>query len=128
MTHSRTTFVILAIVILVMAVLALRFPAPTQAASPAEIQNYLQGEQYLRCVAVETGAPVGFVVESKISFDYQFGFEHGITTPDQWRATFVDRVQQFTDYLEVPNPTRDGQPLKWCQRLIDAQTKLGVGP
>lgn len=100
-------------------------PAHADDASYAEIAAArLAQEPALTCVAFETGMPAALVAIAKIDFDQQFGFVHNLTTPEQWAATYGDRFQFFTDNLGVPNPTRDGAPLKWCARLIHAQQKI----
>lgn len=114
-------------VVLLAAVFVLLMPNVSFAESPP-LQDIaaarLAQEPALVCVAFETGLSAEPVALAKVRFDSEFGFAHGITTSDQWAATYGDRMQFFTDDLGVPNPTRDGAPLPWCKRLVDARAKV----
>lgn len=102
--------------------------APTARADAPSNQEVatirLAQEPYLACIALETGMPANAVAFAKIDFDTEFGFVHGITTNDQWGASYGQRVQAFADWLGVPNPTNYGSPKPWCARLIAAQAHI----
>lgn len=97
--------------------------APTaRAESPAA--DRLAQEPGLYCVALEVGLPADAVALAKIKFDTRFGFAHNLATADEWSATWGERMQYFTDWLGVPNPTNDGTLKPWCARLVAAQAHI----
>lgn len=92
------------------------------AESPAA--DRLAQEPALYCVALEVGLPADAVALAKIKFDTRFGFAHNLATSDEWAATWGERMQYFTDWLGVPNPTIDGVLKPWCARLVAAQARI----
>ena len=97
--------------------------APTaNAESPAA--DRLAQEPALYCVALEVGLPADAVALAKVKFDTRYGFAHGIASDAQWSATWGERMQYFTDWLGVPNPTNDGTLKSWCARLVAAQARI----
>lgn len=117
-----------AALILALLALALAVPLTTQAAAPDEIQNYLNGEPALFCIAHDIGAPVEAVVAAKITFDNRFGAAHAYAPGDAaWAASYAERIQYFAGYLNTPNPLRaDGNLTQGCARLVKAQTLLSA--
>lgn len=113
------------VIMFVLVALSAPFAASADAPSRDDVAALrLAQEPALACVAFETGLSAEMVALAKVQFDIEFGFAHGIATVDQWGATFGDRMQFFTDALGVPNPTRDGAPLAWCGRLLNARQKI----
>lgn len=92
------------------------------AESPAT--DRLSQEPALFCVALEVGLPADAVALAKVKFDTRFGFAHNLATSDEWAATWGERMQYFTDWLGVPNPTIDGVLKPWCARLVAAQARI----
>lgn len=103
------------------ALLLVNAPA-ANAESP--VTDRLAQEPALYCVALEVGLPADAVALAKIKFDTRFGFAHNLATVDEWSATWGDRMQFFTDWLGVPNPTNDGTLKPWCARLVAAQQRI----
>lgn len=108
--------------LIVVGALVLANAPVTNAESPAT--ERLAQEPALYCVALEVGLPADAVALAKVKFDTRYGFAHGIASADQWSATWGDRMQYFTDWLGVPNPTQNGTLKPWCARLVAAQARV----
>lgn len=120
--------VLLVLLLAVLVCVSLVMPYSTLASPPDELQNYLNGEPALFCIAHDIGAPVETVVAAKIKFDGKFGAAHGYAAGDPaWAASYNERMQYFAGYLNTPYPLRsDGTLTQGCARLVKAQQLLNA--
>ena len=88
---QRIIVVVLSIVLLTAIA---RVPHVAYAESPQPVQY---------AIAQCSGLSIDLVVSAQQSFDSAYGWAHQLTTPEQWQATYVARVNEFAHAVGCPD-------------------------
>ena len=102
-------------------VIALFLIALALSAAPARAE---EPQPYLYAMVKCSGLPVPTLVQAQQEFDTQYGFDHSLTTMDQWRSSYESRANEFASLLGCPSVLDDGRLTRWYQFYTPTYSRI----
>lgn len=71
-----------------------------------------------------SGLPVATLVQAEQEFDTAYGWDHGLVTDWQWKASFEARVNEFAALLGCPQVLDGGALTRWYKFYVPTYSRI----